>query len=180
MELTRARFRRLIEPVHDGALAFARSLCRSSADGDDLFQEALVRALAKLDGLRDDAAFRPWFYRVLVSVHRNRCRRPWWRRLVPFADREHDRASGDRTDEAVAGAQRARLALAELPAEQREALVLFELEGWTVEEIAELHAVSVSAIKSRLARGRDRLRAIYVERFAVDLTPRPSLVAGGS
>lgn len=178
MEPTRTRFRRLIEPLHDAALAFARSLCRSRADGDDLFQEALVRALAKLDGLREDAAFRPWFYRVVVSVHRNRCRRPWWRRLVPLGD--HDRATpAPRTDDELGAAERARIALAELPAEQREAIVLFELEGWTVDEIAELHAVSASAIKSRLARGRDRLRAIYIERFAVDLTPHPTLAAGG-
>src|SRR5678815_2244381 len=53
------RFRRLIEPVHDRALGFARCLCRSSADGDDLFQEAMVRALAKLGALREDGAFRP-------------------------------------------------------------------------------------------------------------------------
>jgi DNA-directed RNA polymerase specialized sigma24 family protein len=43
------RLARLIEPVHDRALAFARSLCRSRADGDDLYQEALLRALTKLD-----------------------------------------------------------------------------------------------------------------------------------
>ena len=53
-------------------------------------------------------------------------------------------------------------ALASLPAEQREAIVLFDLEGITVDEIASLQGVSASAVKSRLARGRLRLRRLYV------------------
>ena len=94
------------------------------------------RALAKLDGLRDDAAFRYWLYRVVVSVHRNRCRQAFWRRLVPLGG--HELASEPRVDDALGAADRARLALATLPAEQREAIVLFELEGWHVDEIAAL------------------------------------------
>jgi RNA polymerase sigma-70 factor, ECF subfamily len=166
------RFRRLLEPVHARAVAFARGLCRSRADGDDLFQEAAVRALGKLDALRDDAAFPRWFYRVVITVHRNRSRRAFWRRLIPLGDVSERTDgpdpghSGDyRSDEWSAAraeaARRARAALATLPAVQREAIVLFELEGWQVDEIAELQRVSVSAVKSRLARGRARLRSHY-------------------
>jgi RNA polymerase sigma-70 factor (ECF subfamily) len=179
MEPAPQRFRRLVEPLHDRALAFARCLCRSHADGDDLFQEALIRALAKLDGLRDDAAFRSWLYRVIVSVHRTRSRRPFWRRLIPLAGTEP--AEDARPGDSLGGADRARAALAALPAEQREAIVLFEIEGWSVDEIAGVTGVSASAIKSRLSRGRERLRAIYVDRFGVhDDIPSPALVPGGN
>lgn len=179
MEEARDRFRQLIEPVHDRARGFARCLCRSSADGDDLFQEAMVRALAKLPALRDDGAFRAWLYRIVITVHRSRSRRAFWRRLLPlpdhFEDGETDYRSEARPGD-IAAARRARAALARLPAVQREAIVLFEIEGWSVEEIATLHAVSTSAIKSRLARGRARLRAIY------DEEPAPALEVhhGGS
>ena len=64
-----------------------------------------------------------------------------------------------------------------LPAEQRETIVLFELEGWQVDEIAALHKVSPSAVKSRLARGRDRLRAYYQKQFASEA--RPAFAGGG-
>src|SRR5262245_49522137 len=166
------RFHHLIEPVHDRALVFARGLCRSRADGDDLFQEALVRALDKLDSLRDDGAFKPWLYRVIITVHRNRTRTAFWRWLLPLA---HDpRAPEPSVADDLGGAERARLALASLPAEQREAIVLFELEGWQVDELAALHGVSASAVKSRLPRGRDRLRPFHVRRFAV--APAPALV----
>lgn len=164
IELVHVRLRRLLAPHHDRALAFARCVSRSTSDGDDLFQEALLRALGKLDSLRDDHAFRPWLYRIIVSVHRNRYRAAFWRRMLPFLSAP---ATGPRADDALAADERARAALAELPHEMREALVLFEIEGWQVDEIAALLEVSPSAIKSRLARGRERLRVIYRERFGV-------------
>lgn len=172
----RARLERLLEPVHDRAAAFARSVCRSQADGDDLFQEALLRALEKLDHLREDGAFKVWLYRVIVSSHRSRYRRAFWRRLLPLADDVVAREPG--VDERLGGAERARRALAELPHEMREAIVLHDVDGWKVEEIAELHDVSTSAIKSRLARGRARLRTIYVRRFGVRELPAPALLPG--
>ena len=184
MELLQERLRRLIEPVHDRALGFARCLCRSRADGDDLYQEALLRVLGKLDGLRDDASFRPWLYRVVINVHRNRCRRSFWLRLLPLGDHgeadERGRSSSgaaldyrtsDWSPDAGLATERARAALAVLPAVQREAIVLFEIEGWQIDEIAELHGVSASAVKSRLARGRERLRAYYEKQLAGDAVP---------
>ena len=171
------RFRRLIEPVHDGALTFARGLSRSRADGDDLFQEALVRALDKLDDLRDDGAFRSWLYRVIISVHRNQARGAFWRRLLPLGEHAGGEATTPAPDDEIGGAERARLALASLSPEQREAIVLFEVEGWRIDEIARLQRASSSAIKSRLSRGRDHLRRFYARRFGVARTT-PSLVPG--
>lgn len=161
METRHQRLRRLIEPHHERALAFARHLCRSRAEGDDLFQEALLRALGKLDGLRDDGAFRSWLYRVISTVHVGRCRRAFWRRLLPLGDTDEAASSEPAADDALGGAQRARRALASLPPDQRETIVLFELEGWLVEEIAALHGSSLSCVKSQLARGRERLRTYY-------------------
>jgi RNA polymerase sigma-70 factor (ECF subfamily) len=173
MDSRQQRFLRLIEPHHASALAFARCLCRSDADGDDVFQSALVRALERLDQLRDENAFRAWFYRIVVSIHRNRVKQPFWRRAVPLDD---DHASGSASaDDALAGSQRARIALATLPAEQRETIVLFEIEGMTIEEIAALHNTSISAVKSRLVRARDRLRSVYTKRLgAAHLAVLPS------
>jgi RNA polymerase sigma-70 factor (ECF subfamily) len=173
VESRQDRLRRLLEPLHDRAQAFARSIARSRADGDDLFQEALMRALDKLDGLREDRAFRGWLYRVIISVHRNRYRRAFWQRLIPMT---HEPASGDTAVEQLGAADRARAALASLPHDQREAIVLHDIEGWRIEEIAELEGISQSAIKSRLSRGRDRLRDIYTRKFALRVAD--SLVPG--
>jgi RNA polymerase sigma-70 factor, ECF subfamily len=171
MDARQQRFVRLVEPHHDRALGFARCLCASAADGDDLFQIVLLRALERIDQLRDDGAFRAWFYRIIVSVHRNRSRRPFWRRLVPLDDY---RAPDVPVDEALASAQRARIALGCLAPEQRETILLFEIDGWSVDEIAALHGVSVSAVKSRLVRARERLREFYTKRFMPERAALPS------
>jgi RNA polymerase sigma-70 factor (ECF subfamily) len=162
------RFRRLLEPAYVRAQAFARGLCGSHAEGDDLFQEAALRALTKLDQLRDDDAFRFWLFRIVITVHRNRARGAFWRRLLPLGDHSDDAPpvtdlyrTGEWSPESAEATRRARAALAVLPAVQREAIVLFELEDWQIDEIAELQRVSISAVKSRLSRGRERLRAYY-------------------
>jgi RNA polymerase sigma-70 factor (ECF subfamily) len=168
------RFRGLLEPVYVQAVGFARHLSRSRSDGDDLFQEALIRALAKLAMLRDDAAFKPWLFRIVVTVHRNRLRRAFWRRFLPLPEQlalDEPATSGDYrvsewSPDAAEAARRAREALTTLPTVQREAIVLYEIEGWQVDEIAVLQRCSASAVKSRLARGRDRLRAYYEARHA--------------
>jgi RNA polymerase sigma-70 factor (ECF subfamily) len=165
MELSHQRLRRLLEPIHDRALGFARSVSRSRDDGDDLFQEALLRALDKLPTLREDGAFRGWLFRIIINLHRNRSRRAFWKRLIPLVG---DEASNHRShDETLGSVERARIALGQLPADQREAIVLHDIEGWAVGEIADLEDVSMSAIKSRLSRGRERLRDIYERRFGV-------------
>lgn len=179
------RLWQLLEPVYAQVVAFARSLSRSRSDGDDLFQEAVVRAMAKLGHLRDETAFKAWIYRIVISVHRNRCRRAFWLRFIQLGATditdEGAHASGDYrvaewSPDAAEEARRIRDALARLPAVQREAIVLCEIEGWRVEEIATLDGVSVSAVKSRLARGRAQLREYYeAERAALGI---PSFVSG--
>jgi RNA polymerase sigma-70 factor, ECF subfamily len=156
----------VLRPIHDQVRGMARRLARDPADGDDLFQEALLRAYHKLPSLRDPDRFRSWFYAVLLSVHRSRSRRAFWRRFLSL---EVERTRGFDPPAEPSGpeaeerwrADRVSRALAGLPAEQREAVVLFELEGFSLEEIAALQKASLSAVKSRLQRGRERLRRIY-------------------
>jgi len=153
-----------LQPFHESAALTARRLARTSDDGDDLLSEAILRAFEKLPSLRDPARFRSWFFAVLLSVHRNRARRQFWKRFLPLdatGGPEPVGIDGARQAELARRADRARRALSTLNAEQREAIVLFELQGFTIDEIAEMSNVSISAIKSRLARGRERLRQRY-------------------
>jgi RNA polymerase sigma-70 factor (ECF subfamily) len=156
----------LLRPIYNQAAATARRLSRSVEDGDDLFQEAVIRAYEKLPTLRDESRFRPWFYSVLLTVHRNRSRRSFWRRFLSLErddGQEIDPVGEDGAswDEERRGAERVSRALAGLPPVQREAVVLFELEDFSIEEIAAMQKASISAVKSRLARGRERLRRHY-------------------
>jgi len=154
----------LLGPFHSQAVGVARRLARSAADGDDLFQEAALKALVALPSLRDPSRFRSWFFAILLRVHRNRTRRSFWQRFLPLDHQAQDEPAGEdgaTWDEERVRARRVSRALAALPSEQREAVVLFELEGFTIEEIAAMQHASVSAVKSRLSRGRARLRRTY-------------------
>ena len=123
---------RLLEPIHGKALGTARNLCRSPGDGDDLYQETVLRAFHKLHTLRDEERFRSWFFAVLLSVHRSRSRRGFWKRLLPLDETPENMwglagEDGRMSEEEFHSARRAARALSRLPAEQREALVLHEL-----------------------------------------------------
>jgi RNA polymerase sigma-70 factor (ECF subfamily) len=171
------RLRDLLEPFHERAVVTARRLSRSTADGDDLYHETLLRAFERLHTLRDESRFRSWFYATLLNCHRNRHRASFWRRFLPLegafaGGREPAVETRERWTSTSTPAGRITAALALLRPEQREALVLFEVEGFAIEEIATMQQSSIPAVKSRLVRGREALRAHY-ERAA-------AAAAGGS
>ena len=174
-EVRWARLMKLLAPFHDGARATARRLSRNSMEGDDLFQEAVVRAFDRLHTLRDETRFRAWFYAVLLSLHRTRSRWGFWRRFLPLdpmLSGEIQIAGDDgraRESERLRS-ERAARALATLPAVQREAVILHELDGFSMEEISEMQGVTISAVKSRVSRGRQTLRRFY-ERIGFRNTP---------
>jgi RNA polymerase sigma-70 factor (ECF subfamily) len=160
------RITELLGPIHGSALGTARRLAGSGEDGDDLFQEAVLRAHSRLDSLRDESSFRAWFFAILLSLHRSRCRRSFWRRFLPLGDvvaaGEGPAAPPEPGEDERWRARRASLALSRLPPESREAILLHDVEGFSVAEIAAMQGASLSAVKSRLSRGRARLRRFYV------------------
>ncbi len=159
----------LLGPIHTQAVTTARRLSRSVPDGDDLYQESVLLAFRNLDALRDERSFRSWFFTILISRHRSRTRRSFWSRFASLEAKKEDgfEAIGERGEEWAERslrAERIARALGALPDVQREAIVLFEMQGFSIEEIASLQRVSVSAVKSRLARGRESMRKEYERR----------------
>lgn len=165
------RWRRLIEllgPIHEAAARTSRRLEGPGGEGDDLLQDTVLRAHDRLDSLRDEARFRAWFFAILLSIHRSRHRRAFWRRFLPFdeafVEGREAAASPEHGEDEWWRARRAAEALKRIPSVQREAIVLHDVEGFSVEEIAAMQSVSESAVKSRLSRGRTRLRRLYERR----------------
>ena len=74
------RFWTLLEPVHGQAEGFCRRLAGNRDDGDDLYQDSLLVAMRKIGSLRDETAFRPWLFKLIINRFRNRSREAWWRR----------------------------------------------------------------------------------------------------
>lgn len=137
-------------------------------DAADGLQDGLVAAYRRAGSFRGDAAVTTWLHRVVVNACLDRLRAAKVRRADPLPDDLED--LGDRgsvaaaaTDDPAAGAvaaeRRAQVlaALATLPAEQRAALVLVDMEGYPVAEAAQILDCAVGTVKSRCSRGRARL-----------------------
>jgi RNA polymerase sigma-70 factor (ECF subfamily) len=148
---------------------FARAFAASAADADDLAQDALLRVHRNLRLFRWQASFSSWLYAIVrnafLDAERGRAatRRA---REEPLRPEHAEAAGGERPDEALQQAQereRVWAALRQVPVEFRTALVLFDIEGSTYDEVAAVEGVAVGTVKSRLFRGRAHLRRLLGE-----------------
>ncbi|HYL49286.1 MAG TPA: RNA polymerase sigma factor [Stellaceae bacterium] len=139
---------------------FARGLTGSAVEADDLVQAACERALSRAHQFQPGTRFDSWMFRIVQTVWIDQLRAREIRRTE-----SEDEALGTGTDEPARRVE-ARMALREvqaaiavLPAEQRLALLLVTVEGLSYREAAEVAAVPVGTIMSRLARARMALLA---------------------
>lgn len=148
-----------------------------SEDVDDVMQDIFLRIQRGLPELRDERRFGPWVYRVARSTvldHlRRQARAPTPTPEVPQMPDVDD--SSDEVQQEVAGY--AALFVAMMPSPYREALTLIELEGLTHKEAAQTLGVSVSAVKSRVRRGRQKVRTALDACCRIALDSRKRVIA---
>lgn len=154
-----------LEPEHRRARAYCRKLAGNRDDGDDLYQDALVCALSGFARLRDPGSFRPWLYRIIINTFRNRIKQPWWRRAVPLGKAVAESAVGDNPGPRRVARRRLEVAFGAISPEDRALVTLFELEGWTAEEIAEITGKAAGTVRVRIKRARDRMRRELIRHF---------------
>ena len=129
----------------------------------DAVQDALVSAFRAAHTFRGQSAVTTWLHRITVNACLDRVRRAASRRTSPVADEENLETLLEPHESAEAPAERGELhrellaALATLPVEQRAALVLVDMQGYSVAEAAAVLDVPTGTVKSRCARGRARL-----------------------
>ncbi|PTX98464.1 sigma-70 family RNA polymerase sigma factor [Opitutus sp. ER46] len=136
-------------------------LVLNAREAEDLAQETFVRVWQQRDRFRADAAFRPWVFAIAVNLARNRLR--WWRSrpevgLDAWTDGAADGATGATSAEGAERARAVRDAIAALPTDLREAIVLAEYEQLSHAEIAEAVGATPKAVENRVARARAKLR----------------------
>lgn len=141
--------------------AVCLQICGNPLDAEDALQDALISAWQHLDKFDGRARFSTWAYRIAANAALSRVRK---RRDIPEEDAGLDQAS---TASAVADKVTTvivvRRALADLPPDFREALVLREYAGLDYQEIATHQGIPVQTVKSRLNRARTALKAALVE-----------------
>ncbi len=136
---------------------YARALVGDRAGADDLVQDTLERAWAKLHLYRRGTDLRAWLFTVMHNVHVNRVR----------ATRTTDVLQEEMPELAQNGAQGDALllrdldrAIAQLPADQRAVLLLVTLEEMSYDEVARTLGIPIGTVMSRLSRAREKLRTL--------------------
>jgi RNA polymerase sigma-70 factor (ECF subfamily) len=138
---------------------YARALIGDASAADDLVQDCLVRALANQAQWREGASPRAWLFKILYHLHVDAHRRARRRPLhVEFDETSGSLSSAEGGDDHALDIDDA---LAGLPDEQRQALLLVALEGLSYAETADVLEVPIGTVMSRISRARDRLRRIY-------------------
>jgi RNA polymerase sigma-70 factor (ECF subfamily) len=142
--------------------AFARSLCQHRAEAEDLAQEGLAKAWASRASYTPGTNMKAWTFMILRNQFYSDKRRSWRSsELDPETAERTLIASGDPSSNLELDELRRAMAL--LPDDQREALILIGAGGLSYEEAAEVCGAAVGTIKSRVSRARDRLALIYAE-----------------
>jgi RNA polymerase sigma-70 factor (ECF subfamily) len=136
---------------------YARALVGDRAGADDLVQDTLERAWAKLHLYRRGTDLRAWLFTVMHNVHVNKVRAS--RATDPLEDEMPELSRGGAQGDALLVRDLER-ALARLPLEQREVLLLVTLEEMSYEEAARALEIPIGTVMSRLSRAREKLRAM--------------------
>lgn len=167
----REAFEELIRRHFGAAFATALAVLGNRMDAEDVCQDALLRALERLDQLRRPERFAPWLLQIVRNRARNYRSYRRVRAAVPLED-----VSATSADDPSRAAERSELAsrletaLAELSGVQREVVLLHDMEGWKHREIAEALDVSEGMSRQHLFNARRALR----RRLGLEVTREPS------
>jgi RNA polymerase sigma-70 factor (ECF subfamily) len=155
-------FEELVARHHAACLRFAAHVLGDRTEAEDVVQETLLRAYRSLGRYEERQQFRPWLFRILVNRCRTAAGRSHARRLrtavelTPATDTTH-------ANDEIALRSRLSRAIDGLDDLQREAFLLKLGEGLEYEEIARITGASVSALKMRVKRAREQVRARWEE-----------------
>jgi RNA polymerase sigma-70 factor (ECF subfamily) len=145
---------------------YARALVGDRATADDLVQDTLERAWAKLHLYRRGTDLRAWLFTVMHNVHVNRVRAA---RVTDTLEEEMpELAQRPNQGDALLVRDLDR-AIARLPAEQRAVLLLVTLEEMSYETVARTLEIPIGTVMSRLSRAREKLRAMMLGQGATHL-----------
>lgn len=139
---------------------FARAICRSDADAQDLVQATVERALAKRGGFRPGTRLDSWVFTIMRRIHIDQGRaRTRWSRVVAPEDAATPQVPdvGQADEDLRADVLALRQAVRRLPDDQRLAVALVLVDGLSYAEAAQVLGVPAGTLTSRLVRGRQTL-----------------------
>jgi RNA polymerase sigma-70 factor (ECF subfamily) len=175
-------FLELLEPIRPGLARYCRAITTDRETARDLASETILIAyehFATITG--DEKSFSSYLFTTASRLHK-RWRWRGKRKVAYDATRAAEIIDTNPAPDSGADIELLYAALRQLPESQREAVVMFEISGLTLEEIRQIQGGSLSGVKSRIARGREKLAKL----LGANLAPRnviaatPPLPSGGA
>ena len=158
-------FNRLMEQHERRMYAVALRMCANREDAQDCLQEAMLRVYRAIGGFKGESSFSTWVYRITMNTCLDELRRRKNKQSASLDDLlDEGWAPADERTSPEKHAVRAETArmlhqtIRELPEDMRAAVVLRDIQGYSYEEIAKILDINVGTIKSRISRGREKLR----------------------
>jgi RNA polymerase sigma-70 factor, ECF subfamily len=164
---------RAVEQYGKATYNFAYRLTRNEADARDLTQDAFIRVFRAWRSFKPGTSFLSWVYRIVTNLHRDELRRRKGRYQEEIPDDNEPQAFGNDRSLAVAPIEEyvesqlsepVAKALEALGPEQRQIVVLADIEEYSYQEIADIVGCSIGTVRSRLHRARGQLRK-YVTQY---------------
>jgi RNA polymerase sigma-70 factor (ECF subfamily) len=163
-------FSELMATQESRMYAVALRMCANHEDAQDCMQEAMLRVYRAISGFKGQSSFSTWVYRITMNTCLDELRRAKRRRTTSLDEKlDTGWSPSDDLDtpehHALRSEQRRALdrAIHALPDDMRAAIVLRDIQGCAYDEIADILNANVGTIKSRISRGRARLREILSE-----------------
>lgn len=150
---------------------YARALVSDHALADDLVQDTLERAWNKLALWRNGSDMRAWLFGIMHNLHVNQIRKPTLSTVAMEDDAFELPVRASQSDQLEVRDLHSALQL--LPGDQRAVLLLVALEQMSYEEVADTLNIPIGTVMSRLARGREKLRALMEGRAAPSVSAAP-------
>ncbi len=160
-------FQSLIEQYQNRIYAIALRFCRNGEDAWDIAQEVVIKIYRVIKRYRGDSAFSTWVYAITknatIDFLRKRNKKQSMETSIEACEFQvilpefiTENTWKSREDMHILGEM-----LRKLPKQQREVLILRDIDGYSYEEIAKILNISIGTVKSRISRGRDALRREY-------------------
>lgn len=152
----------LLEPVLDDLSRFTRAMVRNREEAKDIVSETLLRAYESFDKIQKHSSFKSYLFTIASRINKTRV---WRRRLFMEMNPDTHENLGVCYNDGEKNMEAELLydAMNKLPADQREAIALFEITGLSLEEVRKIQGGTLSGVKSRLRRGRANLANLLRE-----------------
>jgi RNA polymerase sigma-70 factor (ECF subfamily) len=156
---SKIEFLKHYEPVHNQFCKFCRAISGDPEDAEDLIQDSILNVLEKYDKIKDLSVFKSYMFSVASNLHKMKQRRSKFR--ASFNEKEINQIiDSSQNQEHFAEFRIVYEKILSLPTKTAETLILYHISDLSLEEIQKIQGGSLSAIKSRLQRGREKVLSL--------------------